>query len=92
MRNNLLITRILILFYLLGTFASATHLHKDATEVHTDCKICLLSDSMHGGNVVAEPLLTSILPSYLLPLNLLDLSYIKPISKGFYGQAPPSFS
>ena len=89
MRYNRIITRLLILFYLLGTFASATHIHKDATEVHTDCKICLLSNSMHGGDVVAEPLVTPVLPNYALPLHFLHLSHINPISKGFYSQAPP---
>jgi len=92
MRYKLRITRLLILFYLLGSFASATHFHKDTTEVHSDCKICLLSNAMHGGDVVAKPLLSVVLPRYVLPLNPLHVSHINPISKGFYSQAPPLFS
>jgi len=92
MRYKLRITRLLILFYLLGSFASAAHFHNDATEVHSDCKICHLSNAMHGGDVVAKPLLTMVLPSYVLPLNPLHLGYYNNlISKGFYSQAPPLF-
>ncbi len=91
MRYNLRITHLLILFYLLGSFASATHIHKDAT-VHTDCKICLLSDSMHGGDVVVQPMDTLVLPNYILTLYFLHLTHINPILKGFYAQAPPLFS
>ncbi len=89
MKHHKMITRLLLLFYILGAFASATHIHKDVTGVHTDCKICLLSNSMHGGDVVAEPLVAIVLSNYELPLNFLYLSYVSPIPKGFYAQAPP---
>ena len=92
MRHHLRITRLLILFYLLGTFASATHIHKDAIQIHADCKVCHLSNSMHGGDVVAEPLVAIVLPNYELPLNFLHLSYINPIIKGYNAQAPPFYS
>ena len=94
MRYHLRITRILILFYLLGSFASATHIHQDATEVHLDCKVCHLSNTMHGGDVVAEPLQIVILPRYILPLALLQQKNINPLIKGYNAQAPPfsSFS
>ena len=94
MRYNLGITRILILFYLLGSFVSTTHIHQDANEVHTDCKVCHLSNTMHGGDIVAEPLVAIVLPDYELPLSFLNLSHVNPILKGFYSQAPPfsSFS
>ncbi|SFV62807.1 hypothetical protein MNB_SV-8-162 [hydrothermal vent metagenome] len=89
MKHHKMITRLLLLFYILGAFASAMHIHKDVTGVHTDCKICLLSNAMHGGNVVAKPWVAIVLPNYELPLNFLHLSYVTPISKGFYAQAPP---
>ena len=92
MRYNRIIIRLLVLFYLLGSFASATHIHHDATEVHTDCKVCHLSNTMHGGDVVTEPLQVVILPPYLLPLALLQQKHITPLIKGYNAQAPPSFS
>ena len=88
MRHNKLITRILVLFYLLSTFASATHIHQDFTESYTDCKVCVVSDSMHGG-AVAEPLAMAVLPHTIVSLDFLALSYVSPISKGYDAHAPP---
>ena len=82
---------LLILFYLFGAFASATHIHKDLTEVHTDCKICMLSNSMHGGDVASEPVEIVLLPNYLLPSTYLEQIYINLSMKGYDSQAPPSY-
>jgi len=92
MQYRLRIIRILLIFYLFGSFASAIHIHKDATEVHTDCKVCHLSNAMHGGDVLTETLQIVILPRYILPLALVEQKHIHPLIKAYNAQAPPSFS
>jgi len=83
------ISHLLLLFYLLGTFASATHIHHESANIHADCKICLLSNTMHGGNVAEEQSPTLLLSSYLIEVTPPFLSHISLISKGFHAQAPP---
>ena len=89
MIHRKIISHLLLLFYLLGTFASAAHVHYKSANVHTDCKICLLSNSVHGGNVAEEPSFSLLLPSYCIEVTPALLSHISLVSKGFDAQAPP---
>ncbi|WP_296824620.1 hypothetical protein [Sulfurovum sp.] len=83
------ILHLFLLFYILGTFASATHIHHESANIHTDCKICLLSNTMHGGNIAEEQAPALLLPAYIIEVVPPFFSHVSLISKGFHAQAPP---
>jgi len=89
MKFKLRTTSLLIFFYLLGSFASVSHVHKDATTTHIDCKICMLVNAMHGANAATETLATGLNYKELLSRDTLILLYIRPLLKGYNAQAPP---
>lgn len=85
--------RILLFFYLFGSFASATHIHHDALESHhADCKVCLMVNNLHGADVPSSYTLVCALPSQLPVLTLQNTYYTSQIIKGYNAHAPPAFS
>lgn len=84
--------RILLFFYLFSSFASATHIHHDALESHTDCKICLVVNDLHGADVPSSYTLGCELPFQFPVLTLQNTYYSSQIIKGYNAHAPPAFS
>ncbi|MCW8820795.1 MAG: hypothetical protein OQK45_01095 [Sulfurovum sp.] len=86
------IVRILLFFYLSSSYLSANHIHNDATEQHSDCKVCLVVKNLHSGDV---PAMEVHYVSYTFndehQIHHEEMR-IKNIYKGFNAHAPPQFS
>ena len=48
---KILIVRFLLFFYLSSSYLSATHIHYDALESHSDCKVCIVVKNINSGDV-----------------------------------------
>ena len=84
--------RILLFFYLFSSFLSATHIHHDVGESHTDCKVCIVVKAQHSADVPSPHIFSIVFPYYIAMLKGKKTSYISPLAKGYHSQAPPSFS
>jgi len=92
MRYTLHISRLLIFFYLFATSVSAAHIHEDMHTVHSECKICMLTQSMDSGDVPDDTQYVSNLSYYLPTFTTLHPEPTCIHLKGYYSQAPPLFS
>jgi len=86
------VIRFLLFFYLTSSYASATHIHTDATIVDSDCKICIMVKNITGGDAPSF----DILPSNMLVDSTIEVretqENIVTMPKGYFSHAPPSFS
>jgi len=48
---NIFIIRFLLFFYLTSSYLSATHIHKDITQQHSDCKVCIVVKNLHSPDI-----------------------------------------
>jgi len=92
MKYKLPFKRLLIFVYTLATILSASHIHKDMNSSSSQCKICVLTQNMHGGDLAETSDSIVLLSAYIIQILIID----KPIPyrnlKGFNSQAPPLFS
>ena len=86
---KLLVVKLLILFYVFFSFASATHIHNDSEEHLDDCQICVIvngfsdTDAPFNGIALEYNFGSYLIKSFsLISINILNL-------KGFFSQAPP---
>jgi len=84
--------RILLFLYFFSSFVSATHIHHDALESHTDCKVCLVVKNLHSADVPSSYTFESAFPYCLTVLALQNTYYVSQIIKGYNAHAPPFFS
>ncbi len=86
------LVRMLLFFYLSSSYLGATHIHNDALEHHSDCKVCLVVKNLHSGDA---PAIAIHYISYLFndehQIHHEEMC-IKDIYKGFNAHAPPLFS
>ena len=43
--------RIILLTYLISSYLSATHMHKDILQQHNSCKVYILTNNLHGKDI-----------------------------------------
>lgn len=86
---NLFIIRFLLFFYLTSSYLSATHIHKDITEQHSDCKVCLVVKNLHSPDIPHIDISCLNCGNYYdkIILNQKIINII--ILKGFNSHAPP---
>ncbi len=81
-----------LLFYLLSSFLSATHIHNDEHVSHNDCKICIVVKNLHSAdapNIATLPLIDAI---HYQKIAIYHSLFVRAIEKGFDAHAPPLFS
>ena len=86
------IAHVVILFYLLSTLLSTAHIHDDIHTLHSDCKICIVSNAMLGSDISSPTNYVTTLSIYLPKISVLEDNPLVVRLKGFHSQAPPSFS
>jgi len=92
MKYKLSFKHLLIFVYTLATILGASHIHKDMNSSSSQCKVCMLTQNMHGGELPETPDSIVLVTAYIIEILIIDkpLSYIN--LKGFNSQAPPLFS
>ena len=86
------IMRMLILFYLLSSFLSATHIHYDNDAVNDECQICIVVNNFNSADIPETHTLASITFTIRAIVNDEIHIFSTTIYRGFYSQAPPLFS
>ena len=86
---NLMIVRLLLFFYLSSSYLSATHIHNDALEGHSDCKVCIVVKNLHSKDILdADVLSLNCTNCYeLVEFNQQIITLV--LYKGFNANAPP---
>ena len=86
---NLIIVRLLLFFYLSSSYLSATHIHNDAIETHSDCKVCIVVKNLHSGDF-PNTQQNNVACTYDYEPILFDIQKgTQNILKGFNANAPP---
>ena len=89
---QLRIIQVLLFFYLLSSYAGATHIHHDGLAVHHDCAVCIVVKNLHSSDTPDPVALPAIETIRYQKIALYRSLYVyKPI-KGFNAHAPPLFS
>ena len=82
------LVKILVVFYLLSSYLSATHIHQDSSDTQEKCPICIFVKNFQSGDVViALVLLLIFTPLFTRFFN--TLMRRREVLKGFNSQAPP---
>ena len=89
---QILIVRLILFLYLISTYLSATHIHKNSLEHNTDCKVCIIVKNLHSGDVPGVEINNvKTLDDYIKLIFNQQLITQIPL-KGFNSQAPPILS
>ena len=86
---KIIFIRLLLFFYLSSAYLGATHIHNDALESSTDCKVCIVVKNLNSGDVLDTQIDT------LVCNNCYEIIFFKvervkrDILKGFHANAPP---
>jgi hypothetical protein len=86
---NLMIVRLLLFFYLSSSYLSATHIHNNAIETHSDCKVCIVVKNLHSGDFPNTQLDNLTCAYDYEPIIFEIQKSTKNILKGFNANAPP---
>ena len=81
-----------LLFYLLSSFLSATHIHNDEHVSHNDCKICIVVKNLHSADAPTITTLTVVETDHCQKIAISHTLFVSAIEKGFDAHAPPLFS
>ena len=88
---NIFIIRFLLFFYLTSSYLSATHIHKDISQQHSDCKVSILVKNLHSPDIPHNDIYV-ISDNYYEKIRFYQDIVANLIFKGFNSQAPPIFS
>ena len=86
---NLMIVRLLLFFYLSSSYLSATHIHNDAIEGHSDCKVCIVVKNLNSGDFPNAQFDNVASIYFYEPIIFEVKETTKSILKGFNANAPP---
>jgi len=88
---NILIIRFLLFFYLTSSYLSATHIHKDITQQHSDCKVCIVVKNLHAPDIPHSDIYC-ISYNFYEKIIFYQCLVTTILLKGFNSHAPPIFS
>ncbi|SFV56004.1 hypothetical protein MNB_SV-14-371 [hydrothermal vent metagenome] len=84
-----IVIKLLLFFYLSSSYLSATHIHNNATETNSHCKVCIIVKNINSGDL-PNTQFDTFACSYTYEPILFELQKItKSILKGFNSNAPP---
>lgn len=87
------LVRMLLIFYLFSSYASASHIHHDGDTSHDDCRVCIVVKNLHSGDITPSFTLHKLVTKYSTLVPLLAQYYTHYTHlKYTYSQAPPLFS
>ena len=86
-----IIIRLLLFFYLTSSYLSATHIHNDALESHTDCKVCIVVKNLNSSATPTISIDNVVSLNCYEPIAFQLEKTTKTILKGFNANAPPFF-
>jgi hypothetical protein len=89
---NIYIIHFFLFFYLTSSYLSATHIHNEAIEQQSDCKVCILAKNLHGKDIIDTDISCLNCANYyeLIQFNQQLITQI--LLKGFNANAPPILS
>ncbi|MCF6207167.1 MAG: hypothetical protein L3J47_09790 [Sulfurovum sp.] len=86
------IVKTLLLFYLLSSYLSATHIHS-SDEAHADsCSVCIVAKTLQSVDVIQADISLAELPYIHVHRNVLHLRLSLLVYMGYFSTAPPSVS
>ena len=86
---QIIVVRLLLFFYLSSSYLSATHIHNDALETHSDCKVCIVVKNLHSGDFPNTQLINLTCAYNYEPIVFETQKTTRDILKGFNANAPP---
>lgn len=87
------VIRLLLFFYLTSSYLSATHIHHNDVEHHSDCKVCIVVKNLHGGEAPNLDSKCLTCAAHYEMIASFQNPFINTILlKGFNATAPPLFS
>ena len=86
------IAKLLLFFYLLSSYLSAAHIHKDTLASHDDCKVCIVVKNLHSGDAPATFAQPLVAWDTVVVVSLWHDTVVAAPKKGFDAHAPPRFS
>ena len=86
---QIIVIRLLLFFYLSSSYLSATHIHNDALETHSNCKVCIVAKNLNSGDFPNSQFDTLTYTYYYEPIIFDIKKTTKSILKGFNANAPP---
>lgn len=89
---NLFIVRFLLFFYLTSSYLSATHIHKNITQQHNDCKVCIVVKNLHSPDIPHINIDCLNCDNYYDKIIFNQIIVTAIILKGFNSNAPPKLS
>jgi len=87
---NIFVIRFLLFFYLTSSYLSATHIHKNITQQHSDCKVCLVVKNLHAPDIPHSDIY-AISDNYYEKIEFHQQIVTTIPLKGFNSHAPPIF-
>ncbi len=90
-RVKLFLIKSIVLFYLFGSFLSATHVHDDGL-VHDDCKVCIVHKNLNSADVPTTSTLNLVCDYCYEAILFKATLFQDALDKGFNANAPPYFS
>jgi len=88
---HILIVRLLLFFYLTSSYLSATHIDKNITQQHSDCKVCIVVKNLHAPDIPHSDIYT-INDNYYEKIRFYQQIFTTILLKGFNSNAPPKLS
>ena len=89
---RILIVRLLLFFYLTSSYLSATHIDKNVTQQHSDCKVCIIVKNLHAPDIPHSDVSCIHYDNFYEKI-LFHQQIVTTIAlKGFNSHAPPIFS
>jgi len=88
---RIIIVRLLLFFYLTSSYLSATHIHKNIAQQHSDCKVCIIVKNLQAPDIPHSDIY-AISDNYYERIRFYQQIVTTILLKGFNSQAPPKFS
>jgi len=87
----IIIIRLLLFFYLTSSYLSATHIHKNIAQQHSDCKVCIVVKNLHAPDIPNSDIYC-ISDNFYEKIEFHQLLVTTISLKGFNSHAPPILS
>jgi len=88
----IIIIRLLLFFYLTSSYLSATHIHKNIAQQHSDCKVCIVVKNLYAPDIPHIDISCIGCYNFYEKIEFHQQIVTTIPLKGFNSHAPPIFS